>query len=324
VIYTSFSSHCDHRPFTGWIMAYSARPLEQVAVLNVTANGNDGAFWAAGGGPASDAAGNLYFMVANGTFDRSLNVQGFPALGNFGNSLLKLSLNGNHLAVADYFAPYTAAVGATEENIEPGSGGMLVLPDMTDANGSVRHLAIGAGKDANIYVVDRDHMGKYNPANNNSVYQDITGALGGPGGDGNQDAGAVRMTPAYFNGTVYFAANLAPIEAFSFNQALLSKTPVTATSYTFPYPGASLSISANGTINGIVWALEAATGGVLHAYTAGDLTNELYNSNQAPGGRDQFGPFLKFVPPTVANGRVYVATPSGVTAFGLLAAASRN
>jgi hypothetical protein len=179
-------------------------------------------------------------------------------------------------------------------------------------------LLIGAGKDANIYLMDRDNMGKFSPVDNSKVYQEVIGSLGGSGGDGNSAPGAVRMTPAYFNGLVYFAANLAPIEAFQFTNAVLSSQPVSSTSQTFPYPGATLSISANGTGNGILWALETGTTGVLHAYIATDLTTELYNSNQALNGRDHFGSGGKFAPPTVANGNVYVATPHGVAAFGLL------
>ncbi len=85
----------------------------------------------------------------------------------------------------------------------------------------------------------------------------------------------------------------------------------------FAYPGATPSISANGTNNGIVWAVENASTAVLHAYNATNL-NELYNSNQASGGRDHFGAGNKFMTPTIVNGKVFVGTPNGVAVFGLL------
>jgi hypothetical protein len=262
-------------------------------------------------------------MVGNGTFDPALNVEGFPVNGDFGNSFLKLSFTDNALSVADYFASYDALDGPADEKVELGSSSPLVLPDMTDGNGNVRHLAAGAGKPGTIFVVDRDKMGKFNATGNSNVYQQVVGAMG-PGGDGNAALGAVRMPPVYFNNKLYFAANLAPIEAFQFTNAVLSSLPVTSTSHTFNYPGAALSISANASSGccGILWAASPgspATGGGLRAYPAANLSQELYDSNQAPNGRDKFG-YLKFAPPTVANGMVYVGTTTGVVAFGLLSA----
>jgi outer membrane protein assembly factor BamB len=180
---------------------------------------------------------------------------------------------------------------------------------MTDSSGTVRHLAIGAGKDANIYLVDRDNMGKFNPLNNSNVYQELNGAL----------SGGIWSMPAYYNGMVDFGAVGNSIQAFQFSQALLVSTPASVTSHQFPYPGATPSISANGATNGILWAVENASPAVLHAYQATNLATELYNSTQAPNGRDQFGPGNKYMTPTIANGKVYVGTPTGVAAFGLLA-----
>jgi len=123
---------------------------------------------------------------------------------------------------------------------------------------------------------------------------------------------------AYFNNTVYYGAVGDSIKAFAINQAQLGSTPTSKTSTTFAYPGATPSISANGTSNAILWAAENASTAVLHAYDATNLANELYNSNQASGGRDQFGTGNKFITPTVINGKVYVGTTSGVGVFGLL------
>jgi len=307
-IYLGWASHCDDQPYTGWIMAYSASTLAQTAVLNVTPNGSEGAIWGAGAGFAADSSGNIYFLDANGTFDTTLSSQGFPAEGDFGNAFIKLVTTGSQITVADYFAMYNT-VAESDSDTDLGSGGALVLPDMTDASGNVRHLAIGAGKDANIYLVDRDNMGKFNPQNNSNVYQELSGAL----------SGGIWSMPAYYHGGVYFGAVGNSIMAFQFSQARLAPAPVSMTSHQFAYPGATPSISANDATNGIVWAVENASPAVLHAYSANNLATELYNSTQAPNGRDQFGPGNKFMTPTIANGKVYVGTPTGVAAFGLLA-----
>jgi len=306
-VYLGWASHCDIQPYTGWVMAYNADTLAQTAVLNVTPNGGEGAIWGAGGGFASDSTGNIYFMDANGTFDTALTTQGFPAEGDFGNAVIKLTPSGSQITIVDYFTMYNT-VSESDADEDLGSGGALVLPDMTDAGGNVRHLVIGAGKDANIYLVDRDNMGKFNPQNNSNLYQELSGAL----------AGGSWSTPAYFHGRVYFGAVSNSIQSFQFSQALLNSTPVSKTSHVFSYPGVTPSISANGTTNGILWAVENASPAVMHAYTATNLATELYNTGEAPNERDQFGVGNKFMTATIANGKVYVGTPTGVAAFGLL------
>jgi hypothetical protein len=182
----------------------------------------------------------------------------------------------------------------------------MLLPDMTDAQSNTRHLAVGAGKDSNIYLIDRNNMGKFNSANNSNAYQVLAGAL--PGGE--------WAMPAYFNNTLYYGGVDAPLQAFPFSQALLALSPSSTSSESFAYPGTTPSISANGTSNAIVWAVENSSTGVLHAYDATNLANELYNSNQA-GSRDTFED-NKFITPTIANGKVYVGTTSSVVVFGLL------
>lgn len=309
VVYLAWASHCDNAPYTGWVMGYNATTLAQTTVIDVTPNGAEGAIWGAGAGLAADSSGYIYFLDANGTFDTTLNSQGFPTNGDFGNAFIKLSAANNQLTVADYFTmSNTMAESNADEDL--GSGGALVLPPMTDSNGQTRYLAIGAGKDGNIYMVDRDNMGKFNPQNDNAIYQELDNAL--PGG--------IWSMPAYHNGQVYFGAVNGPIRAFRFTKALLSSTPASLTGTQFPYPGATPSISANGSTNGILWAVENNSTAVLHAYAANNLASELYNTTQAPNGRDNFGAGNKFMVPTIANGKVYVGTPSGVAAFGLLSA----
>ena len=303
-IYTTWTSHCDSRPYTGWMIAYNASTLGQSSVLNFTPNGNEGSVWMSGTAPAVDSANNIYFLDANGTFDTNLTAGGFPAQGDFGNAFLKVSTSSG-LAVADYFATFdTVQKSSTDTDL--GSGGALVLPDLTDGVGQTWHLAVGAGKDQNLYVVNRDNMGKFNPSANN-IYQELAGAL--PGG--------VWSMPAYFNNAIYYGPVGSTLRAFSITNARLSSTPSSQTSTAFEYPGSTPSVSANGTSNGILWAHENSNPAVLHAYNAGDLTQELYNSSQA-GTRDQFGAGNKFITPTVANGKVYVGTTNGVAVFGLL------
>jgi outer membrane protein assembly factor BamB len=307
-LYTSWTSHCDVAPYTGWIIAFSASTLARTAVLNVAPNsgGSGPSIWMSGGGPAADAAGNVYLLTANGVFETTLDAAGFPNAADYGNSFLKLTLTAGTLAVSDYFAMFNE-VSESAADVDLGSGGILLLPDQTDSGGTVRHLAVGAGKDGNLYVVNRDSMGKFNAATNN-IWQELPAVLGG----------GIWSTPAYFNGAVYYGPVNGPLSAFALHAALLSAAPTAASANSFAYPGTSPVISANGTGNAIVWAHENSDPGVLHAYEAGNLGHELYNSSQAPNGRDQFGPGNKFITPAVADGRVFVGTQSGVAVFGLL------
>ncbi|MGA8674191.1 MAG: hypothetical protein WB621_03235 [Candidatus Acidiferrales bacterium] len=306
VVYTSWASHCDQGDYTGWVIGYSAATLQQVSVLNVTPNGSDGAIWMSGAGPAADGRGNIYLLDGNGTFDSALNSSGFPVNGDFGNGFLKLSAGGAKLSVSDYFDMHnTATESDADEDL--GSGGVLVLPDLKDAAGNTWQLAVGAGKDRRIYVVNRNSMGKFNTQKDNAIYQVINHAL----------AGGVYSMPAYFQNTVYFGPYGDALKAFSIENAKLVPAPASKTSAVFAYPGTTPSVSANGNQNGIVWAVESHgdDAGVLHAYDAHDLTNELYNSNQA-GIRDAFAD-NKYITPMIANGKVFIGTRTGVMVFGL-------
>jgi hypothetical protein len=303
-VVTAWGSHCDLRPYTGWIMSFDEATLAMRSVLNVTPNGEGGAFWGAGSGPAADAGGSLYVLAANGTFDTALTASGFPSSGDFGNGFLKIATTGQ-LSVADYFATFdTVAQSAADYDL--GSGGAMVLPDQTDASGAIRHLALGAGKDGNIYVVDRDAMGKFDPAANHA-YQVIGGALGA----------SVFSSPAYFNGAVYYGASGAPLQRFVVSAALLATSAASRSSTSFGFPGTTPSVTANGSSGAIVWAVENGSPAVLHAYDATDLTRELYNSSQNPA-RDNLGTGNKFITPTISAGRVYVGTTNSVAVFGLL------
>ena len=314
-IYLAWTSHCDDDPYTGWVMAYSESTLQQTSVLNLTPNGpstphygdGEGSVWMAGSGLAGDTQGNIYFLDANGTFDSTLNGSGFPAQGDFGNSFMKVSTTGNVLTAADYFAAYNLQAESDADQ-DLGSGGAMLLPDLTDGTGVTRHLAVGAGKDTNIYVVNRDNMGKFNASSNNAVYQELPNAL----------SGGAWSAPALLNNTVYYAGVGDYLKAFPITNALLATTPAAQSGNTFAYPGSTPSTSSNGAQNGIIWAVENQNGaGVLHAYDPTNLGTELYDSNQAANSRDHFTD-NKFITPMIANGKVFVGTQSSVAVFGLL------
>ena len=307
VIYTGWTSHCDDRPYTGWVISYDEHTLKRTSVLNVTPNGNEGAIWQAGSGMASDGT-SIYFLDANGDFDTTLTSKGFPKDGDYGNAFIKLSTNGNKLRVADYFNMYNT-VQESDDDEDLGSGGAMVLPPMKDSQNKTRYLAIGAGKDSNIYLVNRNNMGKFNPNNDKAIYQEIDGAL--PGG--------IWSMPAYFNGSVYYGPEGYNLLQYKFSRAKLGTTPASSSAASFEYPGSTPGVSADQTENGIVWAIEhSGNPDILHAYDAGNLQHELYNTNQAKGGRDQFGIASHFGTPMIVNGKVYVGTTNNVTAFGLL------
>jgi hypothetical protein len=319
-IYTTWSSHCDKPPYGGWIMSYDQSSLRQVAALNVGPGSSGSAsntvgpgIWMAGSGPVVDSSGNVYLLTGNGPFGPGLDASGFPSGGNYANSFLKLTPAGGTLKVSDYFAMWNVGT-ETAADLDLGSGGALLLPDMVDATNTVRHLLVGAGKDGNLYVVNRDKMGKH-IATGNAIWQEIDTVLGH----------GIWGSPAYFNHTLYYGEKLGNLKAFAIANGYVQSPPSSRSATTYGYPGSLPVISANGTDNAILWAHEnAATWAVLHAYDASNLATELYNSNQAPGARDQLGLANNFVAPIVANGKVIVGTQTTVAVFGLLSAKSSS
>ncbi len=313
VVYTTWASHCDADPYNGWVIGYKETTQAQV-VLNLTPNGSSpqrGAIWMAGAGPAVDAGGNLYFLIGNGTFDTTLNVNGFPSQGDYGNAFLNVSTTSG-LAVADYFTmDSTVSESADDEDL--GSGGAALLPILNDAMGHPHELAVGAGKDGFAYVVDRNNMGKFNMSSN-AVYQSFS--LGNP----------VFSSPAWFNNTLYYGPIGSPITAYPFSDGSFNTSSPPSTSHSFgancSNTGATPSISANGSANGIVWASDTPCdnnqnhqAAVLYAFDASTLT-ELYDSKQNTS--ENFGIGTTFPTLTVTNGKVYVGASTGVAVFGLL------
>jgi len=299
-VFMSWSSNCDVTPWHGWVMAYDAATLAQKAVWAATPNGNAGGVWMSGSGVAADSSGTLFVPTGNGTFETTGN----PT--DFGDSIVKLMENSSGFTLADYFTPYNEGT-LEQEDHDVASGGVLLLPDQS---GPHVHELIQSGKEGSIYVVDRDNMGHFNSQNNSQIVQNLTGQIGG-----------IFGAPSYWNNNVYFGGRSDALKAFSLTNGLLSATPTSASSTTFGFPGPTVSISANGTTNAIAWVVQTDThndgNAVLRAYDATNLGNEFYDSNQNLP-RDNPGPAVRFVLPTVANGKVYVGAQLQVSAYGLL------
>ncbi len=303
-VYIGWGSHCDVGSYHGWLMAYDAKLLVQRAVWVTTPNGEQGAIWESGSGPAADAT-YTYVAVANGTFDA--NAGG----SDYGQSIVKLNpLISGTLSVADYFTPYNGP-NLNTGDFDIGSGGAMLLPDQ--ANGPYLHLLVQGDKAGNIYLVNRDNMGGFNPQNNSLIVQYLPGANLG-----------MWNSPTWWNNHVYFGGASDYLKSFSFNPgtAQLSTAPTSQTAKRFGYPGTTTAVSSNQSGSAIVWALDNSsykftTGAVLFAYDATNLRKLLYSSNQNPA-RDNPGPAVKFTVPTVANGKVYVGTRNQLSVFGLL------
>jgi len=294
VVYIAESSHGDNPPYHGWIFGYNASTLQQVSMWNSTPDGSAGSIWQAGAGLAADSFSNIYTITANGDFDGKRQ---------FSDSFVKLGAK--QLSLFDFFTPFNEGTLAADD-LDLGSGGIMLIPGT--------RIGVGAGKEGSIYLVNLDNMGNFNPNQNNNL-QFLPNAIGTLGQENN------FSTPAYFNSWVYFIGNSDSARQFQLNNGLLTTSPVHLSQNVFNHQGAQPVVSANGTSNGIMWAIERipgqANGGVLHAYDATNIATELYNSTQA-GSRDLFGQATKFSVPTIINGKVYVGTQNGLAIFGLL------
>ena len=320
VVYVAFAGHADQNPYHGWVVGYNAGTLQQTMVFCTSPNsdpgqpafttGNGAGIWQSGDGLATDSTGNIFFVTGNGTFD--VNTGGL----DYGDSFLKISPAG---AVVDYFTPHDQQ-NMSASDLDLGSGGTILLPDQP---GTHPHEAITAGKNGTIYLVDRDNMGHYNASNDNQIIQSVVNIFPhGTNGTGNFKA------PLHWNGNLYFTADADYLKVFSLTNGRMSTTPTSHSPNIFNYPGSTLGMSSNGATSGILWAIErvdldADGGGTvgpgsLHAYDATNLANELYNSNQASGSRDLLDQTCKWSAPLVANGKVYVASETQLTIFGLL------
>jgi hypothetical protein len=296
-VYLSWASSCDVGAYHGWMIAYDALTLQQQAVFNTSPNSTQSGIWAADTGPAIDTNGDIFVATGNGKFD--------PATGDYGDTLLRLQLDRSHLVVHDYFTPSDQEKLNKEDN-DLGSGGPLLLPDQPGAH---PHLVLIAGKGAVLYSIDRDRMGKSQPAPGAQI-------------DSVKLGGSILAAPAYWNGRVYVFADNDVLKAFTLENG---RFQLASQGLGGPFnPGATPAISANGARDGIVWTVSGRTWQVfpeklatLHAFDAADLSKELYNS-AIVSDRDRAGISIRFAIPTIANGRVYIGARSEVDVYGLL------
>lgn len=308
IVYIAWASHGDTPPYYGWVVGYSASDLSRKYVFNVDPNypsspiigtAGLGGIWMSGGAPAADSSGNLYLITGNGSFD--------PTTSDYGDSFLQLS---GSLNVAQYFTP-SDQQNDYDNDADFGSGGAAVLIDLPPNGNNPTHLVVGGGKDGTLYVLNRDAMGGFGDGN---AWQIVNAGIG------------IYSTAAFWNSNIYLASSLAPLRAYPLNasSATLGQ-PSSASPESFPFLAPTPSVSSMpDNSNGIVWVLdntlyctEQSSGcgpTVLHAYTANNLANELWNSTEGTG--NAAGNAVKFTVPTVANGKVYVGT-RGNNAGGL-------
>jgi len=314
VVYICWASHCDHGPYHGWIIGYHATTLQQVpgAVYNTSPNGTQAGIWQSGGGLAADSTGFIYFASGNGTFDVNTGGQ------DVGDSIVKLTTH-NGLHRVDFFTPFNQEC-LNGADADLGSGGVLLLPTSTEL--------ICIGKEGRVYVVNRNHMGKYTPIANPCTNQNLTNVDKilqelPPG----TIVGGVWGTPAYWSASsgefVYTIGVKDHVKAFKLSNGRLSPPALSQSPESFTYPGGNPVVSSNGSVatTGIVWTIDPKA--VLRAYNATDLSKELYNSGQN-AGRDGLGSYVKFSVPTVANGKVFVGTQNSLVVYGLLDAVFNN
>lgn len=316
-VYICWGSHEDKNPYHGYVISFDATTLAQKDFFNTTPGGSEAAIWQAGQAPAFDGNGNLYLTTGNGDWNGTTQ---------WGETCLKLSPT---LGVLDWFTPSNYA-SLNSGDTDFGAAGCLLLPGATGYP-STSYVVTG-GKEGKLFVLDKGAGMGHVTSDNTGAHQ-VWQAI-----QTSQCSHHIHGTPIYWNsasqGQLMYAWGENDVgKAFKFDGANFNTTPVMKTAVTSPttgcgMPGSILSLSANGNANGIVWASCVYTGdaihdivpGVLRAFDANNLGKELWNSYQNKS-RDNLGNLAKYVPPTVANGKVYMATFSNaVCVYGALGA----
>ena len=306
VVYLGYASHGDNGPYHGWLLGYNATNLlQQISFFNSTPNGGLGGFWQGGGGLSTDAFGNFYLMSGNGSFSATTGTIN-PSL-NFGMSVLKFSTTNGPANLVDYFSPHDESTQSGQD-LDLGSGAPIVLPDSA-GSATHPHLLAAAGKNGTIYLLDRDNLGHFN-STSDQIVQYFPNAIGGNFG-----------TPAFWNSQLYYVGHVDNLKAFIVTNGVIFTNPTRSPNqFSDDKSSTSPIISADGTNNGIVWAVDSSAYAssqpeVLHAYNATNVALELYNSSLL--SRDYPGNAVKFTSPTVANGKVYVDGQFNLSVFGL-------
>jgi hypothetical protein len=304
-VYVAFGSHEDQKPFYGWLLGYryDGASLKRTYTLNVAPDSGDGGIWMAGAAPAADCAGNLYVVTGNAAFDAAASD---PPNDDYGDSLLELT---PALRVLQYFTPSDQHFNDVQNN-DFGSGG-VVLADVPGAR-PISRAALAAGKDGDLFVLDRDRLGGYGDGKawqelRAGTEKDVSGAY----------PGVIFTEGAFWNDHYYAAGAGEPLKAYRLDPLTgrLGFEGAASDPRAFGYPGGTPAVSAAADANGIVWVLDVrryCTPGsqgcgpaVLRAYDARTL-RELWSSPLS--GRNAAGNAVKFTVPTIANGRVYVGT----------------
>ena len=207
---SAFPRLCDAGSYHGWVFACNAQTLQQVGVYCDTPNGSQGGIWLGSDGLAGDESNSVFGMTGNGSYNTNYPS---PSLYNLGSSFLKFT-GSNSLLLTDYFTPYNGA-SLSSADLDIAAGGPMILPDSA---GSAAHprLLLGAGKDGTIYLLDRDHLGHFNGANDNQIVQELPNAVGVPWN---------YPVPAYFNNTVFYQGNGTGMQAFAISNATVNTTP---------------------------------------------------------------------------------------------------
>jgi chitobiase/beta-hexosaminidase-like protein len=301
----AFGSHGDKGSYHGWLISYDAADISnQNGAWTTTPNGIGGGVWMSGGGVSSDGEGNLFAASGNGLFDANVNGP------DYGDSAVRLSLSSAGLQAVDSFTPADQLSLDTGDH-DMGMSAMLLIPTQP---GPLPHLAVTSDKTGTVYLINRDQMGGFNTPDNSAVQSLVTGYH-------------IHSSTAFFNNKLYLGLDNGPLQAWTLNAATDQLVAQSATSTVFTTPaysggGGTPSISANGTNNGIAWIIQDTQynsgPAVLHAYNAADLSQELYNSQQAANGRDTAAVAVKFTTPTIAGGRVYIGGRNAVTVYGVL------
>jgi hypothetical protein len=299
-VYIAWASHEDLGTWFGWVASYTyaGGNFAPPVVFNVAPDASEGGIWMSGGAPAADDSGHLYLITGNGT----LTAQN-PMSPNtdYGDAFLQLSQT---LAVTSWFSPNDQTIDYSNDR-DFGSGGALLIGQPGTA---IPHILVGGGKDGTLFVLNGDSMGglAQDAANSNAIQNFFVQS-------------GIFSTPAYWNNTLYLGTAGYYLVAYPFNPTteMLATNFASGSPNIFGWPGTTPSISASGSNNGIVWALDTSANciqpthpscgpAVLHAYDATQLTPELWNSSMEPS--DAAGNAVKFAVPTLANGKVYVGT----------------
>lgn len=309
VVYLAFGAHADVQPFHGWILGYDARTLKQVCVFNSSPNGSEGSFWQAGQGLLADASGNIYGSTGNGDLDA------FSGGKNYGNCLLKLTPSAGGLKVADWFAPFNWA-DLNEGDVDLGSCGPTLVPGMD--------LIVFGSKEGVVYVTKRTSLGHKGTSDDSQIVQNF------PGGHGHVHGATVVWNTPQNERMLYVWTENDVLRAFKMVDGKFQTTPAALgpTHLAYGMPGGFLSVSSDGNKpgTGIVWASHpydananwVTVPGMLQAFDATDISKEIWSSKRN-AARDDIGMFAKFCCPTVANGKVYMATFSKkLVVYGLL------